>query len=279
VSEAPPPEPALVAELGELACAIALEAGELLRSRHSEVRVVQTKSSPTDVVTQMDRDAEDLIRRRILAARPGDAILGEEGGQPDAVGAGGVRWVVDPLDGTVNYLYGLPDWSVSIAAELDGTVVAGAVSVPERPVLFSARLGGGAWQRSPGAAPAALSCSTGVALSDALVGTGFGYFAARRAVQGRVVAAVLPQVRDIRRGGSAAVELCRVAAGHLDAFYERGLNPWDVAAGGLIAREAGALVAGLRGRPATDSMTIAAAPALFRALHDLLAPLDPERDN
>jgi myo-inositol-1(or 4)-monophosphatase len=276
MNEAVAPEPAALAGL---ACAVALEAGELLRSRHGQVRVVQTKSSPTDVVTQMDRAAEDLIRSRILAARPGDAILGEEGGQPEAVRAGGVRWVVDPLDGTVNYLYGLPDWSVSIAAELDGTVVAGAVSVPERQRLFSARLGGGAWQAVSGAAPAALSCSTGVALADALVGTGFGYAAARRAVQGRVVAAVLPQVRDIRRGGSAAVELCSVAAGHLDAFYERGLNPWDVAAGGLIAREAGAQVGGLHGRPASDSMTIAAGPGLFRALHDLLAGLDPERDD
>jgi myo-inositol-1(or 4)-monophosphatase len=276
VSEALAPEPAALAEL---ACAVALEAGDLLRSRHSQVRVVLTKSSPTDVVTQMDRAAEDLIRRRILAARPGDAILGEEGGQPEAVGAGGVRWVVDPLDGTVNYLYGLPDWSVSIAAELDGTVVAGAVSVPERQRLFAARLGGGAWETASGAEATALSCSTGVALADALVGTGFGYAAARRAVQGRVVAAVLPRVRDIRRGGSAAVELCSVAAGHLDAFYERGLNPWDVAAGGLIAREAGAQVGGLRGRPASDSMTIAAGPGLFSALHDLLAGLDPERDD
>ena len=276
VSQAPAPDPAALAEL---ACAVALEAGEELRSWHGQVRVVQTKSSPTDVVTQMDRAAEELIRRRILAARPGDAILGEEGGQPDAVGAGGVRWVVDPLDGTVNYLYGLPDWSVSIAAEVDGTVVAGAVSVPERQSLFSAWRAGGAWLRSPGAAATALSCTTGVALADALVGTGFGYGADRRAVQGRVVAVLLPQVRDIRRGGSAAVDLCSVAAGRLDGFYERGLNPWDVAAGGLIAREAGAEVAGLHGRPASDSMTIAAGPGLFTVLHDLLAGLDPERDD
>jgi len=276
VKEAEAPEPAALAEL---ACAVALEAGDLLRSRHSQVQVVQTKSSPTDVVTQMDRAAEDLIRRRILAERPDDAILGEEGGQPEAVDAGGVRWVVDPLDGTVNYLYGLPDWSVSIAAEVDGTVVAGAVSVPERQTLFSARRGGGAWQRSPGGAATALSCTTGVALAQALVGTGFGYAAARRVRQGLVVAALLPQVRDIRRGGSAAVELCSVAAGHLDAFYERGLNPWDVAAGGLIAREAGAQVGGLHGRPASDSMTIVAGPGLFSALHDLLASLDPERDD
>ena len=276
MKEAEAPEPAALAEL---ACAVALEAGDLLRSRHSQVQVVQTKSSPTDVVTQMDRAAEDLIRRRILAERPDDAILGEEGGQPEAVDAGGVRWVVDPLDGTVNYLYGLPDWSVSIAAEVDGTVVAGAVSVPERQTLFSARRGGGAWQRSPGGAATALSCTSGVALAQALVGTGFGYAAARRVRQGLVVAALLPQVRDIRRGGSAAVELCSVAAGHLDAFYERGLNPWDVAAGGLIAREAGAQVGGLHGRPASDSMTIVAGPGLFSALHDLLASLDPERDD
>jgi fructose-1,6-bisphosphatase/inositol monophosphatase family enzyme len=280
VSQGSPPGRAEPAALAELACAVALEAGDLLRSRHGEVRVVETKSSPTDVVTQMDQAAEELIRRRILAARRGDAILGEEGGQPDAIGAGGVRWIVDPLDGTVNYLYGLPDWAVSIAAEADGTVVAGAVSVPERQVLVSAWLGGGAWLRpAGGAAATALACTTGVGLGDALVGTGFGYEPARRAVQGRVVAAVLPQVRDIRRGGAAAVELCSVAAGWLDGFYERGLRPWDVAAGGLIAREAGAQVGGLNGRPASESMTIAAGPGLFGALHDLLASLDPERDD
>jgi myo-inositol-1(or 4)-monophosphatase len=256
-------------ELLGLACSAACDAGRMLAERHGRVAVVGTKSSPTDVVTEMDQAAERLIRTRIGAERPGDAILGEEGGQPDAVGAGGVRWVVDPLDGTVNYLYGLPDWSVSIAAEVNGIVVAGAVSVPERQSLFSARLGGGAWQRSPGGPATALSCTTGVALADALVGTGFGYAAARRARQGQVVAAVLPRVRDIRRGGSAAVELCSVAAGHLDAFYERGLNPWD----------AGAQVGGLHGRPASDSMTVVAGPGLFRALHDLLASLDPERDD
>ena len=272
----PAPDPAV---LLELACAVAVEAGELLRSGHGQVKVVQTKSSPTDVVTQMDQAAEELIRARILAARPGDAILGEEGGQPDAVADSGVRWVVDPLDGTVNYLYGLPDWSVSIGAEVNGDVVAGAVSVPMQQSLFSARAGGGAWLRAAGAPAVALSCTTGVPLARALVGTGFGYAAARRAVQGRVVAAVLPQVRDIRRGGSAAVELCSVAAGRLDAYYERGLNPWDSAAGGLIAQEAGARLGGLHGRPASESMTLAAAPALFTALHDLLASLDPERDD
>jgi myo-inositol-1(or 4)-monophosphatase len=265
------------AELAELACSIALEAGDLLSSRHGRVRVVDTKSSPTDVVTEMDRAAEDLIRRRILAARPGDAILGEEGGQTGTGAA--VRWIVDPLDGTVNYLYGLADWAVSIAAEVAGTVVAGAVCVPVHRSLFSATAGGGAWLRSPrGEGPERLTANSGVRLADALVGTGFGYAAGRRVVQGQVVAAALPHVRDIRRGGAAAVELCSLAAGRLDAFYERGLHEWDYAAGGLIAREAGARVAGLHGRPASESMTIAAPPGLFGELHDLLASLDPERD-
>jgi myo-inositol-1(or 4)-monophosphatase len=270
------------AALAELAAAVATEAGDLLSAGYGRARVVQVKSSPTDVVTQMDRDAEELIRTRILAARPGDAILGEEGGQSGAPGTEGVRWIVDPLDGTVNYLYGLPDWAVSIAAEAAGTVVAGAVFVPMRRSLFSAVLGAGAWLRAvpdPGAGGCRpLSCTRGAGLADALVGTGFGYSAGRRTVQGQVVAALLPRVRDIRRGGAAAVDLCSVAAGALDAFYERGLHPWDVAAGGLIAREAGARVAGLHGRPASESMTIAAGPGLFGDLHDLLAGLDPERD-
>jgi myo-inositol-1(or 4)-monophosphatase len=268
------PDPA---DLAELACSLAQETGELLLSRHGQVSVLDTKSSPTDVVTEMDRAAEDLIRRRILAVRPDDAILGEEGGQ---VGTGAtVRWIVDPLDGTVNYLYGLADWAVSIAAEVDGTVVAGAVSVPVHRSLFSAILGGGAWQRSQGRdGPERLSCNSGVPLAAALVGTGFGYEAGRRVVQGQVIADLLPRVRDIRRAGAAAVDLCSLAAGRLDAFFERGLHDWDFAAGGLIAREAGAQVGGLNGRPASESMTLAAGPGLFSELNDLLASLDPERD-
>jgi myo-inositol-1(or 4)-monophosphatase len=265
------------AALAELACAVARETGDLLISRHGQVGVLDTKSSPTDVVTEMDRAAEDLIRQRILAARPGDVILGEEGGEIGSDAA--VRWIVDPLDGTVNYLYGLSDWAVSIAAEVSSAVVAGAVCVPVHRSLFSATAGGGAWLRSAWRdGPRRLLCNTGVGLADALVGTGFGYEAARRVVQGQVAAALLPRVRDIRRAGAAAVDLCSVAAGHLDAFYERGLHEWDFAAGGLIAREAGAQVAGLHGQPASGSMTLAAGPALFGELHDLLASLDPERD-
>jgi myo-inositol-1(or 4)-monophosphatase len=264
-------------DLLALAMAAAVAAGRLLASRDGRdgsVLVAATKSSPTDVVTEMDRQAEELIRSRILAARPGDAILGEEGGQ---TGDAPVRWVIDPLDGTVNYLYGLHDWAVSIAAEVSGVIVAGVVNVPRRGEMFGATLGGGAWLDA-GNGRIALRCGPGVPLAQALVATGFGYRAARRKVQGEVVAAVLPRVRDIRRGGVASVDLCSVAAGRVDGFYERGLNYWDYAAGGLIAAEAGAVVGGLGGAAASTSMTVAAGPELFGALADMLAGLDAERD-
>lgn len=264
-------------ELLELARSVAAEAGRLLHDRRPSGRpaVLATKSSPTDVVTEMDRAAETLIRTRILAERPGDAILGEEGGES---GHGRIRWIVDPLDGTVNYMYGLPDWAVSVAVEVSGTVLAGVVAVPQRGEEFCAMLGAGAWLWSGGGPPAPLRCTVGVPLSQALIATGFGYEADRRRVQGEVLAAVLPRVRDIRRGGSAAADLCSLASGRVDGCYERGLNHWDVAAGGLIAAEAGAQVAGLAGRPASPSMTVAAGPGLFGELHDLLAGLNPERD-
>jgi len=271
-------------ELLELACEVAVAAGRLLLGRGGRTTVVATKSSPTDVVTEADRAAETLIRERIGAARPGDRILGEEGGE---TGTGSrVRWIVDPLDGTVNYLYGLPDWAVSIAAELDGDVVAGAVFVPRRDELFSAWRSRGAWlswgaldwRGEDAPPPTRLACNTGVPLARALVATGFGYESQRRLVQGKVLEAVLPRVRDIRRGGSAAVDLCSVASGSVDAYFERGVNLWDIAAGGLIAAEAGARVTGLHGRPASESMTLAAAPSLLGELHDLLASTDPERD-
>ena len=265
-----------------VATGAAREAGELLVSPGGRVSVAGTKSSPTDVVTEMDRRSEELIRARILAGRPGDAILGEEGGQTGDTAGAPVRWVIDPLDGTVNYLYGLPDWAVSIAAEVAGEVVAGAVFVPSRGELFTATRGGGGWLESAGDGSAAgrvrLRCRPGVPLDQALVATGFGYRAARRKVQGEVVAALLPRVRDIRRAGVASADLCSVAAGRLDAFYERGLNYWDYAAGALIAAEAGAVVGGLRGASPGTSMTVAAGPGLFPALAEALADLDAERD-
>jgi myo-inositol-1(or 4)-monophosphatase len=286
------------AELLELAVTAAVAAGMMLTEgrRPGRPDVVGTKSSPTDMVTEMDRASEKLIIGRIRAARPADAFLGEEGGEDDgdaggeragpaAAGAGRpavgqrVRWIIDPIDGTVNYVYGLPDWAVSIAAERAGEIVAGVVHVPERGEIFTAVRGGGAFLgRVADPARVPLHCTSGVPLAQALVATGFGYEAGRRVVQGEVVAALLPRVRDIRRGGSAAVELCSVAAGRCDAYYERGINYWDRAAGGLIAQEAGARVAGLCGRPAGSDLTIAAGPGLFGELDDLLVTLDPLRD-
>jgi myo-inositol-1(or 4)-monophosphatase len=285
-----------LAGLRDLAVSVAREAGELLASRVGRVEVAATKSSPTDVVTEMDRRSEELIRSRILAVRPADVILGEEGGQIGNTDGAPVRWVIDPLDGTVNYLYGLHDWAVSIAAEAawaaDGEasgragggaagrkIIAGAVYVPVRGELFSAFAGGGAWLEAAGAEPLRLHATPGVPLDRALVGTGFGYLAARRQVQGEVVAALLPLVRDIRRAGVASVDLCAVAAGRLDGFYERGLNYWDWAAGALVATEAGAVVGGLNGAPVSSSMAVAAGPGLFGHLADALAALNPERDS
>ena len=280
----------------ELAGLAALEAGQLLARQHGRPAVVGTKSSPTDIVTELDQAAERLIRERIGASRHGDAILGEEGGETG--GDAPVRWIVDPLDGTVNYLYGLPDWAVSIAAEVDGQVVAGVVCVPRRDAFYGAVLGGGAWRAgledvrealegkalsAPGGrgAPASaqpLACTAWVPLERALVATGFGYQRGRRIVQGQVLSEVLPRVRDIRRGGACAVDLCSLAAGNVDGYYERGVQYWDIAAGTLIAREAGAEVAGLDGRPPGPDLTIGAGPGLFPELHGLLASLNAARD-
>ena len=267
-------------ELLGLAVAAAAEAGRMLAGGRpagpsGRPEVTGTKSSPTDVVTEMDRASEALIRRRLLAARPGDAVLGEEGGES---GAGPVRWVVDPLDGTVNYLYGLADWSVSIAAEVDGVIVAGVVDAPVHGEVFTAVLGKGAWLRAGDGGPVPLRCNTGVPLAQALVATGFGYEVSRRVVQGEVVGALIPRIRDIRRNGGAAIDLCSVAAGRVDAYYERGVNYWDYAAGGLVATEAGARLGGLASEQPGSSMTIAAEPVLFGELRAVLGSLDAERD-
>ena len=202
-----PPDPEALLTLARSAAQAA--AGMLAARRpagpQGRPEVAGTKSSPTDVVTEMDRAAEVMIAERIRAERPGDAILGEEGGES---GHGRVRWIVDPLDGTVNYVYGLPDWAVSIAAEVDGAVVAGVVAVPRHREVFTAVAGQGSWLHSGEGQAVRLRCNDGVPLRRALVSTGFGYARARRVVQGEVVAVVLPQVRDIRRGGSCAVDLC-----------------------------------------------------------------------
>lgn len=251
-------------ELLRLAVDVAGEAGELIVARRRRgVELVGTKSTVTDVVTEADRESETLIRSRLRAARSDDAVLGEEAG--DTFGTSGVTWVVDPIDGSVNYLYGLPQFSVSIAAEVGGHVVAGVVHNPSSGQTWSASLGTGAHLDG-----APIHATTQDRLDVALIATGFGYAASRRAAQADTLRRVIVEVRDIRRAGSASLDLCSVATGWCDGFYERGLNPWDRAAGALIAREAGARVGGPHGAPESEVLTIAAGPALFDALHDLL---------
>ncbi|MFJ9634355.1 inositol monophosphatase family protein [Streptomyces sp. NPDC091280] len=256
-------------ELLALAQEAARKAGALLRDgRPADLAVAATKSSPIDVVTEMDIAAEKLITDLISEARPDDGFLGEEGAS--VTGTSGVRWVVDPLDGTVNYLYGLPTWSVSIAAELDGETVAGVVAVPMRGETFHAVIGGGAWATGAWEGERRLTCRPAPPLEQALVSTGFNYVTEVRVHQADVARKLIPLLRDIRRGGSAAVDLCDVAAGRLDGFYERGLNPWDLGAGDLIAREAGAVSGGRPGeRPGRD-LAVVASPGVFEPLQRLL---------
>jgi myo-inositol-1(or 4)-monophosphatase len=260
------------AALLDLAVATAREAADLVaRGRATAGEHVDVKSSPVDVVTAVDRASEELIVGRLLAARPGDGVLGEEGASRE--GSSGVRWVVDPIDGTVNFLYDLPGYAVSIAAEVDGTGVAGVVLNVATRELFTATTGGGAYLEAPGRGRVALSGSRPASLEQTLVATGFGYRVEQRRAQGAVVAALLPQVRDIRRYGSSALDLCAAAAGRVDAYYELDLNPWDHAAGALVAAEAGLVVTGLPGRPFGEPMAIAAAGSIAAAFVDLLVRL------
>jgi myo-inositol-1(or 4)-monophosphatase len=264
------PRPGSLLELGVSA---AKAAGEFLLASRPANLVVATKSTPTDVVTQMDTGAERLIAARIRAARPHDAILGEEGGAGGAAADSRVRWIVDPIDGTVNYLYALPQWAVSIAAEVDGVVEVGVVFDPSKGEMFTAVRGGGAWLNGD-----AIGVSACTELSQALVGTGFGYDAARRLRQAEVLTGVLPLVRDIRRLGAASLDLCSVACARLDGYFERGLHLWDHAAAALVVAEAGGVVAGLDGSPPSGDLLVAATPAVFPPLHDLLSQLGADRD-
>jgi myo-inositol-1(or 4)-monophosphatase len=220
-------------ELRALGESVAREAGALLHEafRGPELRI-SSKSTPTDLVSEADHAAEHLIRERIAAARPDDGVLGEEGG--DHAGTSGIRWVVDPLDGTINFLFGIPQWAVSIAAEDEHGVLVGVVYDPERNELFAAERGGAATLDGH-----PITASTKADMAMALVGTGFGYDAEVRRAQAEVAARMLPQVRDLRRFGAAAIDLAWTACGRLDAYYEHGLNAWDLAAGGLICECAG----------------------------------------
>ncbi|MFD0973932.1 inositol monophosphatase family protein [Plantactinospora endophytica] len=260
-------------ELLKIAVEVAREAAETAyRMRAEGVSAVATKSTVTDVVTAADRAVERQAVAALRAARPADAVLGEEYGDADGAGlAGGsrVRWILDPIDGTVNYLYGLPHYAVSLAVEVDGEVVAGVVRNAATGDEWTAVRGGGAHR-----AGRRLGGSTETDLGQALVATGFGYDPARRAHQAGVVHRLIPYVRDIRRFGVASIDLCLAAEGMVDAYYEKGLNLWDHAAGGLVAVEAGLRVDGLAGTGPGPDLVIAAPPALFGPLHEHLARLD-----
>jgi len=252
------------AALCSLAEGAARATGALLLDRLDQVRTdVQTKSSGTDMVSEVDRAAEALIVEHLLGARPDDGMVGEEG--TDRPGSSGVRWIVDPLDGTTNYLYGLAGFGVSIAAEVEGEVVAGVVLDVVRGELFCAVRGEGATRDGR-----PIQVSAPPDLATALIATGFSYDSERRAHQAAALVSVLPRVRDIRRFGAAAVDLCSVACGRVDGYFERGLAAWDLAAGGLIAAEAGALVTDFHGAAATPGSVVAAGPAIAADLRELL---------
>ncbi len=257
-------------ELLSLAHDIAREAGELARRRRAEgVHIAATKSALADIVTAADREVEALIRERLARARPDDGFFGEESGAEQ--GTSGITWVVDPIDGTVNYAYGIPAYAVSVAA-VEGMpeptrwrALAGVVFAPMLGELFHATAGGGAWLTLDDH-PQRLTVPAHAPAAGALLATGFGYDPATHDGDLARVGRVMPLARDLRRIGSASLDLCYVAAGRLDGYFERGLNPWDHAAGALIVEEAGGRVGGLPGgRPGKD-LTIAAASELFAAL-------------
>jgi myo-inositol-1(or 4)-monophosphatase len=250
-------------DLEQLAVALAEGAAEVVRQRRHEQLSVAAKSTATDLVTEVDKATEQWLVEQLAVRRPHDAILGEEGG--GRPGRNSVRWLLDPIDGTVNFVLGIPMFAVSVAAEVSGVVVAGAVCNPTTGETFHAHLGGGAYLGSE-----RLNGPRDVPLARAVVGTGFGYDASVRARQVAVLAPLLPQVADVRRLGAAALDLCFLAAGRLDAYFEAGLNPWDHAAGGLVAVEAGCATSGLRGRPPSGQLYAAAGAALAPAFFALL---------
>jgi myo-inositol-1(or 4)-monophosphatase len=250
----------LLEELLEVALVAAHGAAAILQERFGQVRAdVQTKSSSTDMVSEVDREAEAHITAILTERRPGDGLLGEEGAFH--AGTTGVRWLIDPLDGTTNYLFGIPAYAVSIGVELDGVGVVGVVVDPSRAETWSAARGGGAHLNGRAIGPGRANPP----LDQALIGTGFSYLPDRRAWQARRLAGVLPHVRDIRRFGSAALDLCWVAGGRFDGYYEWGLQPWDLAAGAVIATETGAVVDSL-----PDDTVLCAPPGLLGPLRHLL---------
>lgn len=257
-------------DLAPLAWRAAWVAARFLADERPEDLVVETKSTPTDAVTAMDRGAEQRIIDTVLAERPDDGILGEEGGE--RLGTSGVRWVVDPLDGTVNYLYGMPTWGVSIAVERDGRTEVGVVIAPQLAEASIAIRDHGAWAVS-GEVCHRMAVGDCADLSQAMVATGFNYRPQVRLEQGTVVQGLLGEIRDIRRSGSAVVDFTWLARGRLDGYFESGLNRWDIAAGALIASESGAIVGALHGDDPYAGVMVTSVPGINASLKALLRDL------
>ncbi|MFZ9628511.1 MAG: inositol monophosphatase family protein [Ilumatobacteraceae bacterium] len=262
----------------DLAARLAVDAGRMVRRGRAEhgITAASSKSTATDIVTEFDRASEQFVLTGILDARPSDGVVGEEG--TGVAGTSGVEWLVDPIDGTTNFLYGLPGYAVSIAAAVDGAPRAGAVYVPATDELFTAVAGGGAHLDGR-----RIHCTGATDLAAALVATGFSYRSERRAEQAERLALVLPRIRDIRRCGAAAPDLCHLAAGRVDAYFEQWLGPWDHAAGALIARESGCRTAGAAdgvigsGLPGEGDWVVAAPASLFPALESMLREVEATR--
>jgi myo-inositol-1(or 4)-monophosphatase len=265
------------AELLALAEELAVSAGRLANDGRRRLGVGQiaahdTKSSPTDPVTEFDVAAEQLIVDTLRTRRPDDAVVGEEGA--NHAGTSGLAWHVDPIDGTANFVYDLPAWCTSVAVVDELGSLVGAVYAPVTDELFSAVRGTGAWRNGE-----PIACSTTAALDQALVASGFSYSVDRRRVQARRLASLIPQVRDLRRFGSAALDLCMVGCGRLDGYFEEHLNSWDLAAGLLVATEAGAVATDFAGGTIRPESAVVATPGVHRALLDLLDPTAPPTDS
>lgn len=269
------PSRELMDELLARAYQAALAAGSLVSNR-PEVLEVDSKTTATDVVTQMDRASEKLLVELLLDGRETDGVLGEEGA--DRQGTSGVRWIIDPIDGTVNYLYGWPLWAVCVGVEYHGVPISGVVHMPGIGETYVGSVGGGSF-RITEAGRTRLRINETADPAMALVATGFGYSAKRRGAQAAVVAQLATRVRDFRRAGACAVDLCFLAGGRVDAYFERGAQPWDHTAAGVIATEAGAIVSGLRGRGPSEEMVVAGTPAVHAALVAWLEELNADTDD
>lgn len=275
----------LHASLIDVAVRTARQASALVRDRRAELMgtgelaaTAETKSSAVDPVTVVDKESEDLIISTLLGMRPDDGVLGEEGANIES--QSGVTWIVDPIDGTVNFLYGIPQYAVSMAAADGDEIVAGVVVNVASNRMYTACRGHGAFvHESPDSAAKRLTGSGAARMSEALVATGFSYTPQWRAQQAQLLCAILPEVRDIRRAGSAALDLCMLAEGRIDAYYEHGTHPWDYAAGALIAAEAGARVIhpGLSASGHDGGLTAAAAPEIWDDFRALLARAGAEK--